>query len=160
MRIRDGRSADPPRCEAIAMSAGERASGNGKASAGKLAILYDGSCEMCRASLAGIIQFDNSGAIEPLDLHREEVRAQFPGLKLENLLEELHAVDESGRVYRGARAINEILRRQRGLRGYLAYLWYLPPYAWLADRQYKRIAASRYARDARGKLKGDAVPER
>ena len=142
------------------MSAGERASGNGKASAGKLAILYDGSCEMCRASLAGIIQFDNSGAIEPLDLHREEVRAQFPGLKLENLLEELHAVDESGRVYRGARAINEILRRQRGLRGYLAYLWYLPPYAWLADRQYKRIAASRYARDARGKLKGDAVPER
>ncbi len=142
------------------MSAGERASGDGKATPGKLAILYDGSCEMCRASLDGIMQFDNSGAIEPLDLHREEVRAQFPELKLENLLEELHAVDESGRVYRGARAINEILRRQRGLRGYLAYLWYIPPYAWLADWQYKRIAASRYARDARGKLKGQAVPER
>ena len=142
------------------MSAGERAVGKGNASAGKLKILYDGSCEMCRASVDGIMQLDNSGAMEPLDLHREEVRAQFPGLTLENLLEELHAVDESGRVYRGARAINEILRRQRGLRGYLAYLWYLPPYAWLADRQYKRIAASRSARDARGKLKGDAVPER
>jgi len=141
------------------MSAGERATGNGKAAPGKLAILYDGSCELCRASLDGIVQFDNSGAIEPLDLHREEVRAQFPGLTLENLLEELHAVDESGRVYLGARAINEILRRQRGLRGYLAYLWYIPPYAWLADRQYKRIAASRYARDARGKLKTPAVPE-
>ncbi len=142
------------------MSADERATGSGKAAAGKLAILYDGSCEMCRASLDGIMQFDNSGAIEPLDLHREEARAQFPGLTLENLLEELHAVDESGRVYRGARAINEILRRQRGLRGYLAYLWYLPPYAWLADRQYQRIAASRYVRDARGKLKGQAVAER
>ena len=142
------------------MSAGEKAAGIGKASPGKLSILYDGSCEMCRASLDGIRQFDNSGAIEPLDLHREEVRTQFPELKLENLLEELHAVDESGRVYRGARAINEILRRQRGLRGYLAYLWYIPPYAWLADWQYKRIAASRYARDARGRLKGKAVPER
>ena len=151
---------NPQRAEAIAMSAGERAAGSGKASPGKLAILYDGSCEMCRASVDGVMQFDNSGAIEPLDLHREEVRAQFPGLTRENLLEELHAVDESGRVYRGARAINEILRWQRGLRGYLAYLWYIPPYAWLADWQYKRIAASRYARDPRGKLKEKAAPER
>ncbi len=117
----------------------------GKASPGKLAILYDGSCEMCRASLDGIRQFDNSGKMEPLDLHDEEVRAKFPELKMENLLEELHAVDETGRVYRGARAINEILRRQHGLKGYLAYLWYIPGYAWMADRQYKRIAASRYS---------------
>jgi predicted DCC family thiol-disulfide oxidoreductase YuxK len=131
----------------------------GKASPGKLAILYDGSCELCRASLDGIRQFDNSGKMEPLDLHVDEVRAQFPELKLENLLEELHAVDENGRVYRGARAINEILRRQRGLKGYLAYLWYIPGYAWVADRQYKRIAASRYSRDARGQLKDQAVEE-
>ena len=141
------------------MSADEQAASGGKASAGKLAILYDGSCEMCRASLDGIRQFDNSGKMEPLDLNQEDVRAQFPELKLENLLEELHAVDENGRVYRGARAINEILRRQRGLKGYLAYLWYVPGYAWLADRQYKRIAASRYSRDARGRLKGQAVEE-
>ena len=113
----------------------------GKASPGKLAILYDGSCEMCRASLDGIRQFDNSGSSRSIFMI-EEVRAKFPDLKLEDLLEELHAVDESGRVYRGARAINEILRRQRGLRS-LAYLWYIPGYAWLADRQYKRIAAWR-----------------
>jgi predicted DCC family thiol-disulfide oxidoreductase YuxK len=139
------------------MSAPEESASRGKASAGKLAILYDGSCELCRASVDGINQFDNSGLIEPFDLQDAELRAKFPDLKLENLLEELHAVDDGGRVYRGARAINEILRRQRGLRGYLAYLWYIPPYAWLADRQYKRIAASRYARDARGKLKTPAA---
>jgi predicted DCC family thiol-disulfide oxidoreductase YuxK len=141
------------------MSADGQTASVGRASPGKLAILYDGSCEMCRASLDGIRQFDNSGKMEPLDLHLEGVRAQFPELKLENLLEELHAVDESGRVYRGARAINEILRRQSGLKGYLAYLWYIPGYAWLADRQYKRIAASRYARDARGRLKGQPAAE-
>jgi len=136
------------------MVAVEQAEIVGRASPGKLAILYDGSCEMCRASLDGIRRFDNSGKMEPLDLHDEGVCAKFPELKMENLLEELHAVDESGRVYRGARAINEILRRQNGLKGYLAYLWYIPGYAWLADRQYKRIAASRYSRDARGRLKG------
>jgi predicted DCC family thiol-disulfide oxidoreductase YuxK len=141
------------------MKADEHAASVGNASAGKLAILYDGSCEMCRASLDGIRHFDNSGQIEPLDLHVEEVRAQFPGLKLENLLEELHAVDERGRVFRGARAINEILRRQNGLKGYLAYLWYVPGYAWLADKQYKRIAASRYQRDARGRLKEQPLQE-
>src|SRR5271155_5714159 len=141
------------------MSAVEQAAGVGKASPGKLAILYDGSCEMCRASLDGVRQFDNSGNMEPLDLQDEEVRAQFPELKLEHLLQELHAVDDSGRVFRGARAINEILRRQRGLRSYLAYLWYIPGYAWLADRQYKRIAASRYQRDERGRLKDEALQE-
>jgi predicted DCC family thiol-disulfide oxidoreductase YuxK len=139
------------------MNAGEQAGSVGKATAGKLAILYDGSCAMCRASLDGIRQFDNSGNMEPLDLQHEDVRAQFPELKLENLLEELHAVDDSGRVFRGARAINEILRRQRGLRSYLAYLWYVPGYAWLADRQYKRIATSRYQRDERGRLKDEAL---
>jgi len=141
------------------MSTQDQAASAGKASPGMLAILYDGSCEMCRASLDGIRQFDNSGKMEPLDLHLEEVRTQFPDLKRENLLEELHAVDESGRVYRGARAINEILRRQKGLRGYLAYLWYIPGYAWFANRQYKRIAASRYSRDARGQLKDGALRE-
>jgi predicted DCC family thiol-disulfide oxidoreductase YuxK len=135
------------------MTADESVGRVGRASSGKLAILYDGACDMCRASVDGIRHFDNSGQIQPLDLQEADARAKFPDLKLESLLEELHAVDDSGRVYRGARAINEILRRQHGLRGYLAYLWYIPGYAWLADRQYKRIAATRYQRDAQGRLK-------
>jgi predicted DCC family thiol-disulfide oxidoreductase YuxK len=126
---------------------------SGKAAPGKLAILYDGSCDLCRASVEGVGHFDNSGLIEALDLNDAEARAQFPDLRLDDLLEELHAVDDRGRVFRGARAINEILRRQGGVTGMLAYLWYVPGYAWLADRQYKRIAATRYSRDSQGRLK-------
>ena len=129
------------------------ANAGGRASPGKLAILFDGSCELRRASVSGVRQFDNSGKIEPLDLQDSEVGAKFPNLKREHLLEELHAVDDRGNVYRGARAVNEILRRQSGIKGLLAYLWYVPGYAWLADRQYKRIAATRYERDASGKMK-------
>ena len=142
------------------MTADVSVGGVGKASPGKLAILYDGACDMCRASLDGIRQFDNSGQIEPLDLQDAQARAKFPDLKMEKLLEELHAVDDGGRVYRGARAVNEILRRQHGLKGFLAYLWYVPGYAWLADRQYKRIAATRYQRDAQGRLKGQPAAVR
>jgi predicted DCC family thiol-disulfide oxidoreductase YuxK len=123
-----------------------------------LAILFDGACEMCRTSLQAIEKFDYSGRLEPIDLHEPDARAKFPDLELKDLLEELHAVDDQGNVYRGARAINEILRIQPGLRGWLAYAWYIPGYAWLAERQYKRIAASRYQRDASGRLR-DTAPE-
>jgi len=131
--------------------------GNGKAPAGKLTVLYDGSCEMCVASIARLNRFDNSGALEMLDLDDERARAKFPALKREDLVRELHVVDDQGRVFRGARAINEVLRRQRGVRRLLSYLWHVPGYAWLADRQYKRIAASRYDRDADGRLKSAAA---
>jgi predicted DCC family thiol-disulfide oxidoreductase YuxK len=125
----------------------------GKATRGMLAILYDGGCEMCRTSLQAIERFDSSGQIEPIDLHDPQARAKFPSLEIKDLLDELHAVDDQGRVFRGARAINEILRRQPGLKGWLAYAWYIPGYAWLAERQYQRIAASRYQRDASGHLR-------
>ncbi len=123
----------------------------GKATRGMLAVLYDGGCDMCRTSIQAIEKFDSSGKIEPIDLHNPEARAKFPSLEMPDLMEELHAVDDQGMVYRGARAINEILRRQPGIKGWLACAWYIPGYAWLADRQYKRIAASRYQRDGSGR---------
>jgi predicted DCC family thiol-disulfide oxidoreductase YuxK len=132
----------------------------GKASIGKLAVLYDGGCGMCRVSAEAIRMFDNGGLLELIDLHDEAARALFPGLKLENLLEELHVVDDQGRVYRGARAVNEVLRYQRGIKAYLAYLWYVPGYAWLAEMQYKRIASSRYGHGPGPGLSASASPDR
>lgn len=119
----------------------------GKASAGRIAVLYDGACELCLVSAEAVLMFDNSGVIDLMDIHTAAAQAQFPGLTMDRLMAELHVVDEHGQVWRGARAVNEVLRRQHGARGFLAYLWYLPGFAWLADRQYKRIAASRYALD-------------
>ena len=110
----------------------------------RLAVLYDGGCEMCRNVAAGILRWDNTESLELLDANDPATRAQFPGLELDALLYELHVVDDHGRIYRGARAVNEILRRQAGMRSLLAYMWYVPGYAWLADRQYKAIAARRY----------------
>lgn len=116
----------------------------GRAAPGRLAVLYDGACDLCRAMLQAVRQFDNSGEIDALDLHDEAVCAAFPGLDREHLMRELHAVDDRGQIFRGARAINEILRRQSGIAGLAAYLWYVPGYARLAEWQYKRIAAARY----------------
>jgi predicted DCC family thiol-disulfide oxidoreductase YuxK len=127
-----------------------------KASPGKLAALIDGTCAMCQAAGAAIRKFDTANRIEILDLHDPDARARFPELKMEHLVEELHVVDDGGRIYRGARAVNELLRYQNGIKRMLAYLWYVPGYAWFADRQYKRIAASRYQRDSSGRVKASA----
>ncbi len=120
----------------------------GRAAFGRLAVLYDGSCEMCVASIAAMARFDNSGAIDVLDLFDGKVAEQFPGLKREDLVRELHAVDDRGRVFRGARAISEILRHQQGPKRWLACAWHIPGFAWLADRQYKKIAATRHDKRA------------
>jgi predicted DCC family thiol-disulfide oxidoreductase YuxK len=109
---------------------------------------------MCRNVAAGVLRYDNTDALELLDANEPAARAQFPELKLDDLLYELHVIDDRGRVYRGARAVNEILRRQAGMRSLIAYLWYLPGYAWLADRQYKAIAGRRYRFGAAGKTDG------
>jgi predicted DCC family thiol-disulfide oxidoreductase YuxK len=122
----------------------------GRAARGRLAVLYDGACAMCQEMIARLKAIDNSNTLDLLDLHDEQLRARFPGLELSRIMEELHAVDDQGRVYRGARAVNEIMRRQRGILGVLAMLWYIPGYPRLAEWQYRRIARSRY-RDALGR---------
>ncbi len=119
-----------------------------RARPGRLAVLYDGACGICRASTEAIRDFDNSATLDLLDFHDPGVRAQFPELTLEALMAELHVVDDRGNLWRGARAVNQILRQQHGIRGVLAWLWYMPGFAWLADRQYKRIARSRYDQDS------------
>ena len=116
----------------------------GRARPGRIAVLYDGGCELCRMGAEAVRIFDNSGHIDLIDFNNEAARAGFPNLTMPALMEALHVVDDCGRVWRGARAVNEVLRHQRGARGWLAYLWYLPGFAWLAERQYQRIAGSRY----------------
>ncbi len=125
----------------------------GKAKPGTIAVLFDDDCKLCRASVEAVRMYDNSGVVDLLDIHDDEKRALFPGLEMNALMEEIHVVDEHGRVWRGARAINEILRRQHGLPGILAYLWYLPGFPWLADRQYKRIARRRYGLDVHARAR-------
>ena len=47
------------------------------ASAGKLAVLYDGGCEMCRNVASGILRYDNTGALELFDANDPSAGA-FP----------------------------------------------------------------------------------
>ncbi|MGA8058341.1 MAG: DCC1-like thiol-disulfide oxidoreductase family protein, partial [Candidatus Binataceae bacterium] len=65
-----------------------------KATAGKLAVLYDGGCEMCRTVAAGILRYDNTESLELFDANEPAARAHFPELRLDDLLYELHVIDD------------------------------------------------------------------
>ncbi|HEY1852404.1 MAG TPA: DUF393 domain-containing protein [Candidatus Binataceae bacterium] len=140
----DTAAAHPTVGQPVASSPTEMPPTGGRARPGRIAVIYDGECSLCRVSAEAVRVFDNSDAIDLIDLHDADARAGFPALEFDALMDELHVVDDRGNVSRGARAVNEVLRHQRGLPGWLAYLWYVPGFAWMADRQYKRIARSRY----------------
>jgi len=91
----------------------------GKAKPGTIAVLFDGDCKLCRASAEAVRMYDNSGVVDLLDIHDDEKRALFPGLEMDALMEEIHVVDEHGRVWRGARARStRFCAASTGCRGY------------------------------------------
>jgi predicted DCC family thiol-disulfide oxidoreductase YuxK len=134
------------------MSSDAESSGlpRGRAQAGKLALIFDGACPQCRASMNGLMAFAASDRIEAIDLQDPDVERRFPAFKPQDLLREIHAVDDRGRVWRGADAIREALSRQSGLARAISWLWAVPGFERLAGYQYRRIAAARRRDDPGG----------
>lgn len=134
------------------MPSGAESSGlpRGRAQAGKLALIFDGACPRCRASMKGLRAFAPSDRIEVIDLQDPDVERRFPDFRPEDLLREIHAVDDMGREWRGADAIREALSRQSGLARAVSWLWRIPGFERLADYQYRRIAAARRRDDPGG----------
>lgn len=118
----------------------------GRAAEGRLAVLYDGACKLCRNSIRLLRNYDNSGRLDLLDFHDPSVRKRFPQFPLDALMKEVHVVDDHGNYWRAGRAVEKILQAQHGARTVLAWLWYLPGFAFIADHEYKQIAGTRYKR--------------
>ena len=68
-----------------------------------LTVLYDGSCSLCRASVARLHKMDRGGRrIELLDSHDPQASMRFPQVDREEAMRLMQAVDSIGRVYRPA----------------------------------------------------------
>jgi predicted DCC family thiol-disulfide oxidoreductase YuxK len=109
---------------------------------GRLTLVYDAECEFCtrlarwverqdRRGRVSVRANQQAGLIESLGLTREEVgRAAW-------------AVEESGRKFEGAAAINRVLRELGGGWTVLGRLYAVPPIGWLENQYYKRVARKR-----------------
>jgi predicted DCC family thiol-disulfide oxidoreductase YuxK len=108
-----------------------------------LTVLYDGSCSLCRASVARLRKMDHGGHIELLDLHDPQASARFPQVDREEAMRLMQAVDSTGRVYSGVDAWARIGLTLPGWK-LVAWLLLVPGIHFLAGVVYSWVARNRY----------------
>jgi predicted DCC family thiol-disulfide oxidoreductase YuxK len=109
----------------------------------KLTVLFDKECPLCRRTVISLSHFDLRRAIvfKPLQDHAREYRA-LDDIPEEQLLKDLYALDQAGRLHRGLDTYTSILIAM----GYLApvgWILKLPIFHHLGNLAYRKIADSR-----------------
>ncbi|MCY3781373.1 MAG: DUF393 domain-containing protein [Chloroflexi bacterium] len=121
-----------------------------------LTALYDGNCVICQSSCASLRALDWRRRIEFVDLHdNERWRRRYPDLHFEELMGQIHVLDQDGRLYSGFRAGRRMLKEvPLGLPLWL--LLQLPGMDWIGRRVYRFVARRRYRVN---KLFGRTLPD-
>ena len=109
----------------------------------RLTVLFDGSCSLCRASVARARRFDRHEHIEFLDLHDSQAAIRFPQVNREDAMRLMQAVDSNGNVFGGVDAWARIGRLLPGW-NLVSWLLLVPGIHWLAAKIYAWIARNRY----------------
>jgi len=109
----------------------------------ELAVLFDGACNLCRASVARVRRMDPRGRIELVDLRDAIVPARFPQVDINEAMRLMQAVDPGGRVYSGADAWAHIGLALPGWK-WIAWLLLVPGIHFVAQRLYGWVARNRY----------------
>ncbi len=118
-----------------------------------LTALYDGNCVICQSTCASLQALDWFGRIEFVDLH-DGVASRYPELPLEQLMGEIHVLDERGRLYPGFGGTRRMLR-ELPLGIPLWLLLGIPGMDIIGQRVYRFVARRRYRIN---KLFGRALP--
>ena len=109
----------------------------------QLTVLYDGACNLCRASVARVRRMDPRARVELLDLHDASVPARFAQLDLDEAMHLMQAVDPAGQVYSGADAWAQIGLALPGWK-FVAWLLLVPGIHFVARHFYAWVARNRY----------------
>ncbi len=104
-------------------------------------LIYDGACGMCRDAIALVQRWDRSAALDYVPF-QDSARVAGFGIALPALAAAMHLVLPDGRVFAGADAAPEILRRLPGKR-WLAHPFRVPGVRPIARRVYRWLAARR-----------------
>jgi len=109
----------------------------------ELTILFDGSCNLCRASAERVRRFDRANRIEFLDVNDPATLQRFPQVNREEALRWMQAVDSNGKVFSGSDAWARIGGRLPGWK-LVAWTLLVPGVRWFAGKIYAWIARNRF----------------
>jgi predicted DCC family thiol-disulfide oxidoreductase YuxK len=104
-------------------------------------LIYDGECGLCRAAVRWVAQRDREQLVALVPFQDGDAVARF-GITLPALAAAMHLVLPDGRVFAGADAVPELLRRLGRWR-WLAWLFAVPGVRPIARRLYRWIALRR-----------------
>jgi predicted DCC family thiol-disulfide oxidoreductase YuxK len=112
----------------------------------KYAVIFDGSCGLCKKTIGVVKSLDLLSHVEYLDaVHGwAEIQRRFPNLDRDRCLEDMHAVSSEGKVRVGFEAY-------RGLAWVLPLGWltlpvfYFPGAAFFGNRIYRMVAEGRHS---------------
>ena len=118
--------------------------------------LFDGYCVICQSTRKTIKGLDWLNRVEFLDLHNaEEVQSRYPDLDYDDLMGEIHVVDDEGKVHGGYFGTRRMLKEvPLGLPLWL--LLQIPGMDWIGTRIYRFIARNRYQIN---KMLGNEIPD-
>jgi predicted DCC family thiol-disulfide oxidoreductase YuxK len=106
-------------------------------------VLYDAECPLCTFQMKLLTWLDWFNQIELIPISDPRANTLAPQLSREQLLEAIHCVAVTGRIYRGARAIRFLGLRMPLLVPVALFLW-LPGVIWVAEKIYMWISRNRH----------------
>jgi predicted DCC family thiol-disulfide oxidoreductase YuxK len=106
-------------------------------------VLYDGACGLCRRSRRTLERLDGAGRLSFVDIHDPDVAArEFPALRWDDLMDEMHVLDPEGRSTRGFFAFRTLAGVLPALRALWPLLW-IPGVPFVGRRVYRWVARTR-----------------
>jgi len=105
-------------------------------------VLYDDQCPLCIFQMKLLTWLDWLGKLALVPLTDPRAAAIAPQLSREALLEAMHCVAKSGRIYRGARCIRFVGMRLPLMVPVALFLW-VPGVIWIAERVYAWVSRHR-----------------
>lgn len=73
-----------------------------------LKVFYDGSCYVCSTEMFVYMRKNHEGRLEFVDISMPDFNPDQYGIRLADFMFQMHAIDRTGRVYRGPEAFRAI----------------------------------------------------
>ncbi len=106
-------------------------------------VLYDDRCPMCTFQMRVLTWLDWFGVLSMAPVSNSEAVPAAASLSREEVMEAIHCLSRSGRIYRGARAIRFVGMRLPLAIPVALFLW-LPGVIYVAEMIYKWISKNRH----------------
>ena len=107
-------------------------------------LVYDGHCRICQRAVAAVRTLDPAGRIDIVASQDAGVRERLRAIPQAAFDEAMHLIATDGAVFRGAAALEELLRVLPRTR-WFAFIFHVPFARDVADRVYRWVARHRHA---------------